>query len=100
VKEKIYNYLLFLTNNESKPKKIWMQDEIHFDIIFFIGLVISITLGLGSWIGGVILKILGLLHSNPVLSDIGSILVESGWIFVGVIFFIEAYDSIRHNRQD
>jgi len=92
-------WLLFLTNNEDKPKKAWIKDEIHFDIIFFIGLVVSIVLGLGCWIGGIILKFVGLLESNAIMSEIGSILVEGGWIFIGLIFFLEAWDSIRHNRD-
>jgi len=93
-------WLLYLTNNEKKEKRLWLKDEVYFDILFFIGLVISIILGLGCWIGGVILKTLGLFHSNAILSELGSILIESGWIFVGLIFFLEAWDSIRHNRDD
>ena len=100
IKEWIYQKLLYLTNNEKIPVPEWRKDEIEFDIGFFVILVISIILGLGCWIGGVILKLKGLLIPNPVLSEIGSILIEGGWIFVGIIFFIEAWDSIRHNRED
>jgi hypothetical protein len=94
------HWLLWLTNNEDKPVKEWRKDEVEFDIIFFITLLISIILGLTCWIGGVIFKLKGLFIGNSVLSEIGSILIEGGWIFVGIIFFIEAWDSIRHNRDD
>jgi len=100
LKKWIYQKLLYLTNNEKIPVQEWRKDEIEFDIIFFIILIISIILGLGCWIGGVVFKFKGLLIPNPVLSEIGSILIEGGWIFVGVIFFIEAWDSVRHNRED
>jgi len=99
-KENIYNWVLYLTNNEKISVQEWRKDEVEFDIIFFIILLISILMGLGCWIGGVILKLKGLLNHNPIMSEIGSILIEGGWIFVGVIFFIEAWDSVRHNRED
>jgi len=100
IRKWIYNILLYLTNNEKIPVAEWKKDEIEFDIIFFIILIISIILGLGCWIGGVVLKLKGLLIPNTILSEIGSILIEGGWIFVGIIFFIEAWDSVRHNRED
>jgi hypothetical protein len=46
------------------------------------------------------LKFFGLFHHNTILSEVGSILMEGGWVFVVTIFFIEAWDSIRHNRDD
>lgn len=94
------NLLLYLTNNEKKPTSEWRKDEVEFDIIFFIILLINIILGIGCWTGGIVLKFLGVLHQNPILAEFGSILIEGGWIFVGTIFFIEAWDSIRHNRED
>lgn len=100
IREKIYQILLYLTNNEKKPAKEWRRDETVFDIMFFIALVISIILGLGCWIGAAICKFKGLLEHNAVLSEIGGILTEGGWIFVGIFWFIEAWDSIRHNREE
>lgn len=96
----LQDWLLYLTNNEKKPAKEWKSDEVHFDIIFFVVLVMNIVLGLGCWIGGVVAQLLGLFHHNPILAEVGKILIEGGWIFVGTIFFIEAWDSIRHNRDD
>ena len=93
-------YLLYLTNNEKKPSKEWKRDEVIFDIIFFIILVFNIVLGLGCWIGGVVAQFIGLFQHNSILAEVGKILTEGGWIFVGFIFFIEAWDSIRHNRED
>jgi len=93
-------WLLYLTNNEKKPTQEWRRDEVEFDIIFFIILVINIILGVGCWIGGVICQLLGLFQHNLIVAEVGKILTEGGWIFVGTIFFIEAWDSIRHNRED
>lgn len=96
---KIYDCFLWLTNNEKKPVSEWRKDEVIFDIAFFITIALSIILGLGCFIGGVVYKFKGLFEHNNVLSEVGSILIEGGWIFLGVLFFIETWDSIRHNRE-
>ena len=93
-------WLLYLTNNEKKPIAEWRKDEVEFDIIFFIVLVLNILCGLACLIGGMGLKFYGLFQHNPTLLEVGSILMEGGWVFVVTIFFIEAWDSIRHNRED
>jgi len=96
--ERLYNWLLYLTNNEDIPKKQWRESEIKFDIGFMLTLFLSIFLALTSWIIGVLLKFIALFQNNHTMSEIGTILLEGGWIFVAVVFFIEAYDSLRHNR--
>lgn len=97
---RLYNWLLYLTNNEKKDVKLWRRDEVDFDIAFFVVLVLNILCGLGCWVGGVACQFFGLFQHNPTISEVGKILIEGGWIFVGTIFFIEAWDSIRHNRED
>lgn len=98
MKKKINKFLLYLSNNEDIPKKKWQKDEIKFDVWFMGTLFVSIILALFSWITGVVLKVIAVCHDNNTILQIGTILLESGWIFIAVIFFIEAYDSLRHNR--
>ena len=86
IEEKIYNYLLFLTNNEQKPVKEWRKDEVKFDIGFFIICLILLLIGLI----GVILYI-----------------ITKKDLWLGIMFacefvlcFIWIWDNIRHNRED
>lgn len=97
-KEKICNHLLFLSNNENIKKSIWQEQEKIFDIGFVIALFISMFLALLCWISAVIMQFIGLFTGNHILMEAGKILTESGWIFIAVIFFIECFDSVRHNR--
>ena len=96
--KKINKFLLYLSNNEDIPKKKWREDEIKFDIWFMCTLFVSMGLALICWITGVCLRAYALMHANDAVSQVGAILLDSGWIFIAVIFFIEAYDSLRHNR--
>jgi len=99
MKNTINKLLLYLSNNEKISKKKWEKDEVKFDIGFLLGLFISMFLALICWLISVMLKILAITNNNPKLSEIGSILSDGGWIFIAIIFFIEAYDSLRHNRS-
>ena len=85
-RQKIYNYLLFLTNNEKKSAKEWRQDEIHFDMGFLIAGFIFLLLGLA-----------GIVFYLATKQD----------LYLGIMFgcefcicFIWLFDNIRHNRED
>jgi hypothetical protein len=99
MKKHISKLLLYLSNNEKVSKKKWEEDEVKFDVGFLLGLFISIFLALICWLVSVTLKIIAITSNTPRLSEIGSILSDGGWIFIAIIFFIEAYDSLRHNRS-
>jgi len=78
------DWLLYLTNNESKPKSQWLKDEIFFDILFFIF--------------GSILLIIGLI-------GIVLYIITKQDLYLGLMFgceFIICYiwlvETIRHNR--
>ena len=68
---KLYKWLLYLTNNERK-----CRDEVKFDIYFWIGMTLA------------------LLIAEPVLITQG----DYGWAAVILIFYLEAWDQLRHNR--
>jgi hypothetical protein len=70
-KSKLYHWLLYLTNNETTSK-----DEVKFDIIFFIGMVLTIVVGI------------------PLLMYEG----EYGFAIISILWFLEAWDTMRHNR--
>ena len=79
--KKIYNLLLYLTNNEEfKTRKAWLKDERHFDIIFFAGMIVLFCIG-----------IVFFLLPN---------LERFGWVCMVGIEFIWAWDNLRHNRGD
>lgn len=61
-------------------------------------LFVSMLLALICWVTGVVLRIQALFQHDDTKSQLGSILLDGGWIFIAIIFFIEAYDSLRHNR--
>jgi hypothetical protein len=84
--DKIYNYLLFLTNNEKKPVPEWRQDEINFDIGFFIACVTLLIVGVIS---------------------LGIYIKTKQDVYLGIMFacefamcFVWIWDNIRHNRED
>ena len=86
IKERIYNWLLFLTNNEKKPVEQWRQDEIHFDIGFLIACLSLLIIGT-----------IGLIIYVFTKQD----------LYLGIMFFCEfvmcfvwIWDNIRHNRED
>jgi hypothetical protein len=95
---RLHNLLLYLSNNENISKKQWEADEVKFDIGFLIALFISIFLAMVCWVTSVTLKVLAVHYGNAKMESIGSVLSDGGWIFIAIIFFIEAYDSLRHNR--
>jgi hypothetical protein len=99
MKKHINKLLLYLSNNEDISKKKWQEDEIKFDIWFMGILFVSIFLAMVCWLTSVVLRIIAVTSNIPRLSEIGSILSDGGWIFIAIIFFIEAYDSLRHNRS-
>jgi len=84
--EWIYKKLLHLTNNEDKPKKEWLKDEIFFDILFFVICLVLLIIG----IMGIILYV-----------------VKKEDLYLGIMFacefiicFIWVWENIRHNRED
>lgn len=98
ITDNIHKLLLYLSNNEKVSKKQWEADEVVFDIGFLIALFTSLFLAMVCWVTSVVLKIVAIQTSNSKMSEIGSVLSDGGWIFIAIIFFIEAYDSLRHNR--
>lgn len=98
IKQSIRNVLLYLSNNEDVSKKEWETDEVAFDIGFLIALFTSMFLALVCWVTSIVFKIVSVYNGDHKLEAVGSILSDGGWIFIAVIFFIEAYDSLRHNR--
>ena len=74
--KKIFNKfnetILYLTNNETTSK-----DEIKFDLIFWIAATLAF------------LTSIPLLIFNR----------EYGWVFIVIIFYLEFWDSLRHNRE-
>lgn len=90
--------LLYLSNNEDVSKKKWEKDEVAFDIGFLIALFTSLFLAMICWVSSVALKIIAIYVGNNKMLEVGSVLLDGGWIFIAIIFFIEAYDSLRHNR--
>jgi len=83
---KIYDYMLFLTNNENKSVKEWRQDEINFDI--------------GFLLLGFILLIVGCI-------SVGFYICTKEDLYIGIMFacefiicFIWLFDNIRHNREN
>lgn len=90
----LYNFMLYLTNNEDKPKKDWVREEVHFDFAFFVvGLINSIVCvslcALAAWV---------YLHGNE----------KGAWCIIFLVWalensissFIPLWDQIRHNRED
>jgi len=94
----LYKVLLFLSNNEKVSKKKWEDDEVAFDIGFLIALFTSIFLAMVCWVTSITLKIVAIQLGDEKMASVGSVLSDGGWIFIAIIFFIEAYDSLRHNR--
>lgn len=90
--------LLYLSNNEDVSKKQWEKDEVAFDIGFLIALFTSLFLAMVCWVSSVTIKLIAIHVGNHKLLEVGSVLSDGGWIFIAIIFFIEAYDSLRHNR--
>jgi len=94
ISDKIYKFLLYVTNNETKPAKEWRQDEIRFDIGFFIALVIAIILGFVLCFCAII----------SYLKDNEKLAWCIMFLFWGVEYcifgFITALDEIRHNREE
>ena len=77
----IYNWILYLTNNEEfKTRKEWLQDEKHFDVGFFIGMISLFGIGIFCF-------------CTP-MSE------KFGWMCMLGIEFIWAWDNLRHNRTD
>lgn len=97
-RKSLHDILLYLSNNEDISKKEWEREEIRFDIGFLTGLITSIVLAMICWVTSVVLKITAIQQGNHQMEAIGSVLSDGGWIFIAIIFFIEAYDSLRHNR--
>jgi len=94
LKEKIYQWLLYVTNNESKPTKEWRRDEIKFDIGFFIALVIAMILGFVLIACSIVVYLMG----NERLAWC---IIFLFWGVEYCIFgFITALDEIRHNREE
>ena len=79
--KKLYDILLYLTNNEEfKTRKEWLKDERHFDVIFFCIMLSLLTIGVFCF-------------CLPNLE-------KFGWICMIGIEFIWAADNLRHNRED
>jgi hypothetical protein len=68
---KLYKLLLYLTNNDSKPK-----DEIKFDIGFWVAATITLCISVP------------LLFTNE----------EHGWAILAIFWYIQFWDELRHNR--
>lgn len=98
LKTVLHRGLLFLSNNEKVSKPKWEKDEVAFDIGFLVALFISLFLAMTCWVTSVTLKIIAIHLGDTKMEAIGSVLSDGGWIFIAIIFFIEAYDSLRHNR--
>ena len=81
---KFYDLMLYLTNNEPKPKKEWVKDEVKFDIVFLISGFVCIVSSVICFI----------------LSNIFPKLEMIAWGFEGIIWFIFLWDQIRHNREE
>lgn len=94
LREKIHNYLLFLTNNEKKPSAEWRKDEINFDIGFFIAGLISVIIAFIMCIMAAFIYLKG----NEKLAWITIFLVWS--IETSILTFLPFWDEIRHNRED
>lgn len=94
----LHKVLLYLSNNENVSKKRWEKDEVIFDIGFLIALFTSIFLAMVCWVSSVTIKLIAIHGGNTKLLEVGSVLSDGGWVFIAIIFFIEAYDSLRHNR--
>jgi hypothetical protein len=91
---KLYQFLLYVTNNESKPVKEWRQDEIKFDIGFFIALVLSSIFGFVL----IICAIIAYLQNNEKLA--WCIMFLFWGVEYCLLSFITALDAIRHNREE
>ena len=81
----VKEWLLYLTNNEKKPVHEWKQDEIHFDIGFFIACSVLVIIGAFAVLFYLLTK-----------QD----------VYLGIMFFCEflmcfiwIWDNIRHNRD-
>lgn len=78
-KNKIYQTLLYLTNNGTTSK-----DEVMFDIIFFclIALAVLISIPIFAYSA----------FTTKLYGDLA-------WAALVLIFAIEAWDNMRHNRK-
>jgi len=94
IREKIHNTLLYLTNNEDKPKKEWIKDEILFDIWFFI-------IGLISVIVSFLLCLLAVYFYMKANEKLAWCVIFIVWsIETSILSFLPLWDQIRHNRGD
>jgi len=79
LKDKIYKFLLYLTNNErEKTIEEWRHDEIHFDIAFLIIMLILLIIG-----------VLAFSFEQD----------KWGWLCMLGVEVTWAWDSLRHNRE-
>lgn len=93
-KRNIYDWLLWVTNNEDKPKKEWAKDEIAFDIFFFISGLLLVVLACILFGVGAYLYLTG--HDKEAWC-----LVFISWACEGSLLqFIILLDWLRHNRSD
>lgn len=75
--------MLYLSNNENKPKQEWVQDEVRFDVGFLLGGFVCIVLSFSCF----------------VLSNWFPKLEMYAWGFESIIWFIFLWDQVRHNRD-
>lgn len=93
-KERLYNYLLYLTNNEKKPVSEWRKDEVKFDIGFFITGLVSVIIAFILCITAVFIYLSG----NEKLAWCTIFIV---WALENsILIFLPFWDEIRHNRED
>jgi hypothetical protein len=78
IHNKIYDTLLYLTNNLSTSR-----DEIKFDIGFFIVIMLATFISIPL-----------LIRSGIESGSVG----EFAWAAIVLIFAVESWDSMRHNR--
>jgi hypothetical protein len=92
--DKLYNWLLYLTNNEKKAASEWRADEVKFDIGFFITMAIAAVLGFFLFSSAIIVYMRG-------NEKAAWCIVFGAWGIEYCVFgFINAWDSLRHNRED
>jgi hypothetical protein len=90
----LYQIMLYLTNNEDKPKSQWMRDEVHFDFGFFITGLISVIISFSLCIFAAFVYLSGR--------------EKEAWCIIFLVWalensissFIPLWDQIRHNRED
>lgn len=76
---KIYDWLIYLTNNEKISPAEWRRDEVFFDVVFFVVLILdAIFIGIPS-----------------IIFDSGR-LEKAFWVVALVIWI---WENIRHNRE-